>query len=102
MAGVHGSAWLYRCLLHLYPAGFRAAYSEAAASDFEDLCADMHRRRGVLGLTTAWGLLLRDLAVSLTFEWLAAGAAWHILSFVGAALIYAGILISIEPSIRCR
>lgn len=102
MIGVHGSAWLYRRLLQLYPAGFRAAHSEAAALDFEDLCADLHRRRGVLGLASAWRLLLQDLAVSLTSEWLAEGAAWRILSFVGAALIYASVLLGIEPGIRCR
>jgi hypothetical protein len=88
--------------LCLYPAGFRAAYSEAAVSDFEDLCAHLHERRGVLGLATAWRVLARDLVVSLMSQWLAAGAAWRILSFSIAALIYAGILLSIEPGIRCR
>lgn len=102
MTGIHGSVWLYRRLLGLYPAGFRDAFSEAAASDFADLCVDMFRRRGFLGLTTAWHLLLRDLVVSLTFEWIAAGVVWQIVSFVGAALIYAGIFLGIEPGIRCR
>jgi hypothetical protein len=64
----------------LYPAGFRAAYSEAAVLDFEDLCAHLHERRGVWGLATAWRVAVRDMVVSLLFEWFAAGAAWHILS----------------------
>jgi hypothetical protein len=102
MTGIHRSTWLYRGLLCLYPAGFRAAYREAAVLDFEDLCARLHERRGVLGLATAWRVLARDLVVSLTSEWLAAGAAWRILSLCVAALIYAGILLSVEPGIRCR
>jgi hypothetical protein len=102
MTAIHRSVWLYRRLLCLYPAGFRAAYSEAAVSDFEDLCAHLHECRGALGLAAAWRVLARDLVVSLMSEWLAEGAAWRILSFCLAALIYAGILLSIEPGIRCR
>jgi hypothetical protein len=88
--------------MYLYPAGFRTAYGEAAVADFEDLCAHLHERCGVLGLATAWRMLARDLVISLTSEWLAAGAAWRILSLCVAALIYAAILRSIEPGIRCR
>jgi hypothetical protein len=102
MRGVQTSTWIYRYLWCLYPAGFRTAYGEAAISDFEDLCAHLYRRSGVLGLATAWGLLCRDLVVSLALEWLAVGAAWRILSFVSAAMIYAVVLLSIEPGIRCR
>ncbi|MCC7448996.1 MAG: hypothetical protein IT324_16375 [Anaerolineae bacterium] len=55
---------LYRMLLILYPADYRAAYGPLMAQVFRDVCQDIYRQQGTLGIVMWWCTTLFDLALT--------------------------------------
>lgn len=55
---------LYRWMLRLYPAAFRAEYGDEMAQVFEDLCRDAGLRAGRRGLIGVWLRASADLWMS--------------------------------------
>lgn len=63
---------LFRLALRLYPAAHRAAFGEAMAQHFRDLCRDAYAREGWRGLARLWFNFATDTLKNAPFEqWLA-------------------------------
>src|SRR5262245_59505183 len=59
---------IYRSLLQLYPAGFRARFANEMAQVFHDACAEAYRRHGRLALAARWLETIPDFTVSVIDE----------------------------------
>lgn len=62
------SEWLYRVLLHLYPAACRQEYGALMAQLFRDQYRDAHRWKPIFGPLLLWLRVLSDLVTSLMVE----------------------------------
>jgi len=96
------SVRLYRWLLAVYPAQFRAEYERPMAQVFRDFCRRDYQRRGILGLTSLWARTSLDLLRSTVEEHLEKGlemtrdnfvrwSAWALMA--GAGLFAAGLIL---------
>ena len=66
------SVRIYRCLLAVYPAGFRHEYGPLMVQLFQDCYRAAYRRQGGLGVGLLWGQTMRDLPPTALREHLSA------------------------------
>lgn len=81
-------ARVYRTLLFLYPAGFRAQHSSEMALDFVDASHDARQARGWRGLCGHWVRALVDLACTITSQWLR--TVWPVIGLFSVAVTLLG------------
>ncbi len=62
------SVRVYRLLINSYPASFRQEYGNQMTQVFRELATDALRKRGAMGLVTAWFRVLADLLCTVTKE----------------------------------
>ncbi len=67
---------LYRSLLLLYPVSFRHAYEREMVQTFRDYYRNTIEHEGIVGLTSLWSLVLRDLAMTACLEHIQVGISF--------------------------
>jgi hypothetical protein len=78
---------IYKMLVHLYPPPFRRRFAAEMLSDFEDATGEAWRDGGGLAVMMLWVHLARDLAWSVTGQWLRHGSPLvALLAAAGAAV----------------
>jgi hypothetical protein len=82
---VKASAFLYSCLLAMYPPSFRKRFGDEMRLVFRDMCQSAIRDRGAIGLAKVWRLTLVDLPKSAVAE------RWAVLDKWAALLLLVGI-----------
>jgi hypothetical protein len=85
---------IYRSLLALYPAAFRARHGGEMALDFADACDDARVSKGWAGLLAHWGRALADLAVTLVQQWFR--TFWPIVGMLSMAITVLGFSVALR------
>jgi hypothetical protein len=85
---------LYRTLLWLYPAGFRAQHAGEMALDFADGSDDARLSSGWRGLLAHWYLALADLAVTIVQQWLR--TFWPVVGALSMAVTMLGFVAALR------
>ncbi len=81
-------ARIYRALLRLYPADFRARHSGDMALDFLDGSHDARRARGWHGLAAHWARATTDLSRTLVGQWMR--TVWPLVALPAMAVTLLG------------
>lgn len=79
---------LYRTLLWLYPASFRAQHAGEMALDFADASDDARVSQGWRGLLAHWNHALADLAVTIVQQWFR--TFWPLIGLLSMAVTVLG------------
>lgn len=79
---------IYRALLWLYPAAFRAQHAGEMALDFADASDDARESGGWRGLVALWSHALADLVLTIAQQWLR--TFWPIVGILSMAVTVLG------------
>jgi len=90
---IGASDWLYRLLLHAYPATFRECYGGEMAQVFRECCREAYRRRGAVGLAGLWARTLSDLVISAIDQHIVGGSGMFLKRLFDITLALAALIV---------